>query len=60
MKKGVLTVITSPKMTKDERRRRRSSFGSHIAHGDVAPGPLANMERKGMGSEYSPGTTNDD
>ena len=44
----------------DERHRRRSSFGSHLAHGDVAPGPLANMEQKGMGGEYSPGTTNDD
>ena len=49
-------------ITKNDERRHchRSSFGSHIAHGNVAPGPLANREQKGMGSEYSPGTTNDD
>ena len=49
-------------ITKNDERRHchRLLFGSQVAHGDVAPGPLANMQQKGMGSEYSPGTTNDD
>ena len=44
-------------------RSRRSPFGCHVADSsDVAPSSRANVEQRGMGGEYSPGTkaTNDD
>ena len=44
-------------------RSRRSPFGCHVAAlSDVAPCSHVNIEERGMGGEYSPGTkmTNDD